>query len=92
MVPLIVSTHQERGDGGGYPLGLAGAAIPLGARIVAVADTFDTITSNRPYRAAQSYAAARAEIARCARTQLDPRVAAAVAQLPESAWVSAYRH
>ena len=70
----IVLSHHERWDGGGYPRGLAGEDIPLGARIFAVADTLDAIASDRPYRARQSLAAARREIVRCAGTQFDPRV------------------
>jgi HD-GYP domain-containing protein (c-di-GMP phosphodiesterase class II) len=84
----IVSTHQERWDGGGYPTGLAGEAIPLGARIFALADTYDAITSNRPYRAARSYSIARAEIERVAGTQLDPQVADAFRQISELEWTS----
>ncbi len=68
----IVLSHQERFDGGGYPRGLAGQGIPIGARIFAIADTFDAITSDRPYRKGRSYDAAREEIARCATTQFDP--------------------
>src|SRR5256712_9142617 len=62
----IVYTHQERFDGTGYPRGLKGNEIPLGARIFAVADTLDAITSDRPYRPAQSLSAAREEIKRWA--------------------------
>jgi putative nucleotidyltransferase with HDIG domain len=69
----MVLCHQERFDGGGYPRGLAGDAIPVSARIFAIADTFDAITSDRPYRKRQTVAAARAEIARYAGTQFDPR-------------------
>jgi putative nucleotidyltransferase with HDIG domain len=87
-VSRIVSTHQERWDGKGYPGGLSGEAIPLGARIFAVADTYDAITSDRPYRAARPYAAARAEIERFAGTQFDPQVAEAFKQIPEPAWTS----
>ncbi len=67
--------HQERFDGGGYPRGLAGEAIPIGARIFAIADSFDAMTSDRPYRKGGTVEAARAEIARCAGTQFDPRCA-----------------
>lgn len=67
----MVLAHQERIDGGGYPRGLSGDAIPVGARIFAIADTFDAITSNRPYRPAQSVEAARDEIKRCAGAQFD---------------------
>ncbi len=70
----VVLHHHEAYDGGGYPSQLAADAIPLGARIFAVADTFDAITSDRPYRSAQSPEAAIAEIKRCRGTQFDPRV------------------
>lgn len=73
----IVLCHQERYDGGGYPRGLAGDAIPLGARIFAITDTFDAMTSDRPYRQRTTADAARAEIARCAGTQFDRRCAEA---------------
>jgi putative nucleotidyltransferase with HDIG domain len=69
----IVLAHQERFDGSGYPRGLAGEGIPLGARIFAIADTLDAITSDRPYRKGAPLEAARAEIRRCAGTQFDPR-------------------
>ena len=71
----MVLCHQERFDGGGYPRGLAGEQIPIAARVFAIADTFDAMTSDRPYRRALSAEAARAEIARCAGTQFDPRCA-----------------
>jgi hypothetical protein len=70
----IVLAHHERWDGKGYPRGLAGEAIPLGARIFAVCDTYDAIISDRPYRRGQSPEAALAEILRCAGTQFDPEV------------------
>ena len=66
--------HHERWDGGGYPAGLAGDEICLGARIVAVADTFDVITSLRSYKKPQTASAAREEIARHSGTQFDPEV------------------
>src|SRR6476659_7195640 len=65
----IVYAHQEKYDGTGYPRGLKGEQIPLGARMFAVADTLDAITSDRPYRPAQTLAAARKEILRCQETQ-----------------------
>jgi diguanylate cyclase (GGDEF)-like protein len=73
---LIRSTHEAWG-GAGYPDGLAGEAIPLGARIIAVCDSFDAMTSERPYRRAVSLDAALAELRRCAGTQFDPNVVAA---------------
>ncbi|HET9596816.1 MAG TPA: HD domain-containing phosphohydrolase [Anaeromyxobacteraceae bacterium] len=69
----VVLAHQERWDGSGYPRALSGEGIPLGARIFAIADTLDAITSDRPYRKGAPLEAARAEIERCAGTQFDPR-------------------
>jgi len=73
----IVLCHQERFDGRGYPRGLAGDAIPIGSRIFAIADAFDAMTNDRPYRKGGGVDAARAEIARYAGTQFDPRSAEA---------------
>src|SRR5512133_2813329 len=67
----IVLAHQERIDGGGSPRGLLGESIPIGARIFAIAGTFDAITSNRPYRRGAPVEAARAEIQRCKGSQFD---------------------
>jgi HD-GYP domain-containing protein (c-di-GMP phosphodiesterase class II) len=67
--------HHEHWDGGGYPAGLHGRSIPLEARLLAVADAFDAMTSPRPYRRPLSRRRALAEIARCAGTQFDPLVA-----------------
>ena len=69
-----VGQHHERWDGKGYPHGLSGDEIGLAARIVAVADVFDVITSARSYKSAFASTAARDEIARCAGSQFDPRV------------------
>jgi len=78
MALSIVRSHHERYDGRGIPDGLAGEAIPLEARIAAVADAFDAMTSGRPYRGARmELEAALAEINRCAGTQFDPRVCGA---------------
>lgn len=82
----IVYSHQEHYDGSGYPRGLKRGEIPLGARVFAVADTLDAITSDRPYRRASSFAAARGEIARCAGTQFDPDVVSAYLELPDKLW------
>lgn len=71
-VAQMVRSHQERYDGGGYPDGLSGEEIPLGARILAVADAFDAMTSNRPYRRARTNAEALAELRAGAGTQFDP--------------------
>ncbi len=70
----IVLHHHERWDGGGYPQGVSGEEIPLGARIFSIIDTFDAMTSKRPYKEALPHATARAEILRCAGTQFDPHV------------------
>ncbi len=82
----IVLSHQERYDGTGYPRGLKGEQIPLNARIFAVADTFDAMTSDRPYRNALDIAAAREEIRRFSNSQFDPRVADAFLSIEESTW------
>jgi putative nucleotidyltransferase with HDIG domain len=82
----IVYSHQERHDGLGYPRGLKGDQIPLGARLFAVADTFDAITSDRPYRAAQSLEAARKEIRRHSGTQFDPAVVEVFFKVPNNIW------
>jgi putative nucleotidyltransferase with HDIG domain len=74
---LIVRHHHERFDGSGYPDGLAGRDIPAGARVVAVADVYDALTSSRPYRAALPEAVAVAELARQAGRTLDPDVVGA---------------
>jgi response regulator RpfG family c-di-GMP phosphodiesterase len=82
----IVHCHQERWDGSGYPLGLKGEQIPLGARIFAAVDTFDAMTSDRPYRAAMSIEAARDEIRRFSGIQFDPKIASAFLSIEESVW------
>ena len=70
----IVRHHHERWDGGGYPDGLSGAEIPLAARIFAVVDTLDAMTTDRPYRPAVPIAQARSEIEAMAGSQFDPAV------------------
>jgi HD domain/PilZ domain len=82
-VAEILLTHHERYDGAGYPRGLKGDAIPLGARIFAIADTLDAMTSDRPYRKAQTFSATRAEIAREAGRQFDPEIVKAFFSIPE---------
>ena len=82
----IVFTHQERYDGSGYPTGLRGGEIPIGARIFAVSDTLDAITSDRPYRKASSFDAAREEVLRCSGTQFDPSVVEAFLKIPNELW------
>jgi len=70
----IVYSHQERFDGSGYPRGLKWDQIPLGARIVAIAEAFDTMTSNHAYRTAQPISSARGEIERQSGKQFDPDI------------------
>ncbi|MCL6476097.1 MAG: response regulator [Firmicutes bacterium] len=82
----IVLCHHEQWDGSGYPQGLRGEEIPLGARIFAVADTVDAMTSNRPYRSALSLEEASAELERCAGKQFDPQVVKAFFSIPTSVW------
>jgi putative nucleotidyltransferase with HDIG domain len=82
----IVYSHQEHYDGSGYPRQLKGEQIPLGARIFAIADTLDAITSDRPYRKAKSFAAARLEIKRCSGSQFDPGVVDVYLSLPDQLW------
>jgi HD-GYP domain-containing protein (c-di-GMP phosphodiesterase class II) len=73
-VVLAVRHHHERWDGTGYPDGLRGEDIPIAARIIAVADAFDAMTTDRPYRRAVSREDALREIVRCAGVQFDPGV------------------
>jgi response regulator RpfG family c-di-GMP phosphodiesterase len=82
----IVLTHHERFNGSGYPQGLRAEEIPLGARIFAVADTLDAMTSDRPYRAALPLQAARDVIERGSGTLFDPLVAAAFLRVPNETW------
>jgi response regulator RpfG family c-di-GMP phosphodiesterase len=82
----VVAQHHERWDGSGYPLGLRGEEIDLNARIFAVVDAFDAITSDRVYRRGHSYEAAVEELARCAGTQFDPRVVKAFTRVPRRDW------
>jgi HD-GYP domain-containing protein (c-di-GMP phosphodiesterase class II) len=82
----IVFCHQEHFDGSGYPSGLAAQQIPVGARIFAVADTLDAITSDRPYRKARSFDSAREEVLRCSGTQFDPTVVEAFLKIPNELW------
>ncbi len=79
----IVLSHQERYDGAGYPRTLQKHEIHIGARIFAVADTLDAMTSDRPYRMGTSFANAIAEIKRCAGTQFDPEVVRAFLDIGE---------
>jgi putative nucleotidyltransferase with HDIG domain len=82
----IVLGHHANFDGSGYPVPWAGERIPLGARIFSVVDSFDAMTSDRPYRRALSYAEASEEILRCAGTQFDPMVVAAFRGISPAVW------
>jgi len=84
MAAVIAATHHERWDGGGYPNGLSGETVPLVGRIVAVADVFDALTHDRPYKRAWSVQDAIAEIGRGAGGQFDPRVVTAFLALRDS--------
>jgi response regulator RpfG family c-di-GMP phosphodiesterase len=82
----IVLAHQEFFDGTGYPRGLKGEQIPLGARIFSIADSMDAMISDRPYRRALPMSHARDEIQRCAGTQFDPKVVQVFLSIPEEHW------
>lgn len=82
----IVRCHHEHFDGTGYPRHLRGEQIPLGARIFAVVDAFDAITSDRPYRPARSCREAQVEIRRVSGSQLDPAVVAAFSNIERPDW------
>jgi putative nucleotidyltransferase with HDIG domain len=83
----IVLRHHEHWNGAGYPDGLAGKRIPLGARILAVVDAFHAITSDRPYRSAQPAEYAVSELRRCSGTQFDPDVVDAFLKVPLKRWM-----
>ena len=85
----MVMHHHEWWNGGGYPAGLCGEEIPLGARIIAVCDAYDAMVSDRPYRRALSHDDALAELHRCAGTQFDPRVVRAFIATLERSGLSA---
>jgi len=82
----IVIAHHERWDGNGYPNRLLGADIPLGARIFSVVDTFDALTSDRPYHGCESYEFARREIEMNSGTQFDPLVVEHFLRTPPGVW------
>ncbi|HVP90452.1 MAG TPA: HD-GYP domain-containing protein [Terriglobales bacterium] len=82
----IVLCHHERYDGRGYPFGLAGEAIPLGARIFALADTLDAMTTDRAYRRARPFAEAAEEIGKLAGYQFDPSVTGVFLSIPAAVW------
>ncbi len=83
---LIIRHHHEKFDGSGYPDGLAGSAIPLGARIFTFADTLDAMTSDRCYRRAPGLDAARAEVLRCSGKQFDPEISRAFCDVNDATW------
>ncbi len=82
----IVFAHQEWHDGNGYPRGLTGKQIPIGARIVALANALDAMTSDRPYRLAQTFEWASREIVQCSGRQFDPSVVEKFASIPIRTW------
>lgn len=82
----IVYAHQECFDGTGYPRGLRGEEIPLGARIFAIADSLDAMTSNRPYRKGTTFAAATKEIIQCTGKQFDPHIVEVFLAIPNETW------
>jgi putative nucleotidyltransferase with HDIG domain len=88
----VVRAHHERWDGCGYPDNLPGERIPLLARILAVADSFDAMTSERPYRAPVSVEVARAELVRCAGTQFDPAAVRAMLAALDAGEATVYVH
>ncbi len=75
LISNWLKSHHERYDGKGYPDGLKGEEIPISSRIIAIADTYDAMTSNRAYRAALSHEVAIAEIQKCSGSQFDPKLA-----------------
>lgn len=82
----LVYSHHEQFDGTGYPRNLRGEEIVLGARIFSIADTFDAMTSDRPYRKGLGYNKSRDEIIRCSGTQFDPHIADVFVHMPEEVW------
>jgi putative nucleotidyltransferase with HDIG domain len=82
----IVHAHQERYDGSGYPRNLKGDQIPLGARIFSIADTLDAMTMDRPYRRAQTFAAARKEIELWSGRQFDPEIVKVYLEMSDDIW------
>jgi len=88
----IVLAHQECFNGSGYPRGLRGEEIPLGARIFAVADTLDAMISDRPYRKALPITTAREEIRQHAGTQFDPNVVKVFLSQPDSVWLALHQN
>jgi putative nucleotidyltransferase with HDIG domain len=87
----VVAQHHEKWDGTGYPLGLRGVEIDINARIFAVADAFDAITSDRVYRRGKSYEAAAQELDDWAGRQFDPKVVEAFHRVPKEDWEELHR-
>lgn len=83
----IVYSHQERYDGTGYPRKIKGKEIPIGARIFAIADALDAMTTERPYRKARSFKEARQEIYRFSGIQFDPEIVEAFSKIPDEVWM-----
>jgi len=83
IIPIIAA-HHEQYDGKGYPRGLKDDSIPPGSRIIAIADTFDAMTTKRVYRDAITQKAAIKEITHCSGTQFDPEIAAAFLEIADS--------
>ncbi len=81
----VVLHHHERWDGGGYPDGLRGGDIPVGARLFSIADTIDAMTSDRPYRSALPLPAAIDEVVRLSGTQFDPSCVLTLTQMSQDA-------
>jgi HD-GYP domain-containing protein (c-di-GMP phosphodiesterase class II) len=85
-VRKLVLMHHERWDGGGYPLGLSGAQLPLMARALILAESYTAMREDRPYRKGFSEADARAEVIRKAGSQFDPAVVEAFGRIPAPEW------
>jgi putative nucleotidyltransferase with HDIG domain len=83
----IVLAHHESFDGTGYPRGLRGEQIPLGSRIISIANTLDAMLSDWPYRDALPMSHAREEIRRCAGTQFDPKIVEVFLSIPKNHWI-----
>jgi HD-GYP domain-containing protein (c-di-GMP phosphodiesterase class II) len=86
----IALAHHEFLDGSGYPRGLRGEQIPLGARIISIANTLDAMLSDWPYRNALPMSHAREKIRRCAGTQFDPQIVKVFLSVPESHWIELF--
>jgi HD-GYP domain-containing protein (c-di-GMP phosphodiesterase class II) len=87
----LILTHHERCDGSGYPQGLKAEQIPIGAKIFAVADTLDAITSDRPYRQALSFDEGF-QVIRADSRLFDPQVVSAFFSIPKETWMTIARH